>query len=289
MNIALSGRSMRHVDLLVATTSLSLWASLFAVCVLGLYATWRDRLQLFNIFWFAFLCHWILDLASSVVFLVIAYQRDVTHPSNESCLGHGLEPGCVIPVTLMLVVVTIGLCLFKVIAVYALYEMYKYRLALLSRSQHPSLPTHTKASGKSISPPVRLSPLLPFKYKSKAFPKSPRQGRPWPPTNIPTIKIDLASDQSSASSYSNGSSGPGSAGFAVFEFAAKYPSLRTMPLDPRGENLKAALERERKKDEEREREESDLGLVKGRDASMKEMVEVPTLPKYSVVGSHHRY
>lgn len=51
----------------------------------------------------------------------------------------------------------------------------------------------------------------------------------------------------------------------MFEFAAKYPSLRTVPLDPIGENLKAALEQERKKDEERDREgeEADLGLVKG--------------------------
>ena len=46
----------------------------------------------------------------------------------------------------------------------------------------------------------------------------------------------------------------------MFEFAAKYPSLRTQPLEPIGENLKAALERETEKDEgeqrEREREEA---------------------------------
>jgi len=81
-----------------------------------------------------------------------------------------------------------------------------------------------------------------------------RHGRPWPPTNIPTLKIDLAPNRSSASSYSNGSSITGSAGFAVFEFATKYSSLRTIPLDSIGENLKAALERERKKDEGNERE-----------------------------------
>jgi len=44
------------------------------------------------------------------------------------------------------------------------------------------------------------------------------------------------------------------AGFSVFKFATKYPSLRTMPLDSIGENLKAALEWERKKDEGKERE-----------------------------------
>jgi hypothetical protein len=78
----------------------------------------------------------------------------------------------------------------------------------------------------------------------------------------------------------------------VFEFAAKYPSLRTMPLEPIGENLKAALEREKKKDEvkEREREEVDLGLVKVRNASRREeTVTIPTLPKFSVVGSDQRY
>ena len=67
-----------------------------------------------------------------------------------------------------------------------------------------------------------------------------------------------------------------------------------MPLDPIGENLKAALERERKKDEgkgrEREGEEVDLGLVKGRDASgREETVEEPKLPTYSVFGSEYRY
>jgi hypothetical protein len=262
-----------------------------------LYATWRDRLKPFTAFWFAFLCHWVLDLASTIAFLVVAYQRDVTRPSNEVCLERGLEPGCTVPVDITLVLLTVGLCLFKIIAACeylhffnpsssapkvnallgALYVMYKYRLALLSRSQtrQSSSPTQTKFNPNSLSPSTaaRLSPFSPFKPKFKAFPRSARQGRPWPPTNIPTIKIDLASDQSSASSYSNGSSGAGSAGFAVFEFAAKYPSLRTVPLEPIGENLKAALERERRKDEqregerEREREEVDLGLelIKGRD------------------------
>ena len=152
--------------------------------------------------------------------------------------------------------------------------MYKYRLTLLSRSQSPSR-TQTISRPKPLSSsttpapaPARLAPFSPFKPRFKPFPKSAtRQGRPWPPRNIPTIKIDLASDQSSASSYSNGSSGTGSAGFAVFEFAAKYPSLRTQPLEPIGENLKAALEREREKDEDEdeEREEvADLGLIKAR-------------------------
>ena len=273
-----------------------------------LYATWKGRIKAFTVFWFAFLCHWVLDLASTIAFLVVAYQRDVTNPASSTCLERGLEPGCTVPVNLMLVIVTVGLCLFKILAACkylrcsllpstrltvfldALYVLYKYRRTLLSRSQHSS-PT-TKSSPKSLSPstPARLSPLSRFRAKSKAFPRSPRQGRPWPPPDIPTIKVDLASDQSSASSYSNSSSGPGSAGFAVFEFAAKYPSLRTVPLDPIGENLKAALEQERKKDEEkgrdREREEADLALVKVRNASgREETVEVPALPKYSVVGS----
>jgi len=78
----------------------------------------------------------------------------------------------------------------------------------------------------------------------------------------------------------------------VFEFATKYSSLRTRPLDPIGENLKAALEREKKKDEgkerEREREEADLGPAKGRNASGREKtVEVPKWPKY-IFGSDYR-
>jgi len=116
-----------------------------------LYVTWRDHLGLFTVFCFAFLCHCVLDLASTIVFFVVAYQRDV-HPSNEICSGRELEPVCTVPVHLMLVVVTVGLCLFKVIAVCeclrfsilpqmqltvrldALYVMYNYRCTLLSRS-----------------------------------------------------------------------------------------------------------------------------------------------------------
>jgi len=80
----------------------------------------------------------------------------------------------------------------------------------------------------------------------------------------------------------------------VFEFATKCSLLRTIPLDSIGENLKAALEREKKKDEgrerEREREDADLGLVKGRNASgREETVEAPKLPKYSVFGSDYTY
>lgn len=127
--------------------------------------------------------------------------------------------------------------------------MYKYRLTL-SGSHSRQSPSATQAT----SSPTTTSPARP-KPRFKPFPKAARQGRPWPPRNIPTIKIDLASDQSSASSYSNGSSGTGSAGFAVFEFAAKYPSLRTQPLEPIGENLKAALEREREKDEDEDEDE----------------------------------
>jgi hypothetical protein len=259
-----------------------------------LYATWKNSPKPFTAFWLAFLCHWVLDLASTITFLVLAYQRDVTRPSNDVCLEHGLEPGCTVPVGPMLVLLTVGLCLFKIITACeyihnvqsflkahltvllgALYVMYKYRLALLSRSRLPPspLPIQTKYNPKqplSPSTPARLSSFSPFKPRFKSFPKSARQGRPWPPRNIPTIKIDLASDQSDASSYSNGSSGTGSAGFAVFEFATKYPSLRTQPLEPIGENLKAALEQETKKDEQRERERereeaaADLGLIKER-------------------------
>jgi len=244
-----------------------------------LYATWRDHLELFTVFCFTFLYHSVLTIA----FFVAAYQRDVD-PSSEVYLNRGLEPGCTVPVHLVLVIMTVGLWWCKVIAVCecphfsilprthltvlldAPYVMYNYRCTLLSRSQHSSSPTQTKSSTNSLFPstPVRRLPFLPFKPKSNAFAKSLQHARPWPPTNIPTIKIDLASDQSSASSYSNGLSSTSSAGFG---FATKYPLLRTVLLDPIGENLKAALERERKKgkgkETEREREEADLGLVQG--------------------------
>ena len=130
-----AGRSMRHVDFLLAATSLSLWAFLFVTCVLGyvsfcchlrpqptdsdtiysLYATWRARLKPFTVFWFAFFCHWVLDLASTIAFLVVAYQRDATNPSSSPCLESGLEPGCTVPINLKLVIVTVGWCLFKII------------------------------------------------------------------------------------------------------------------------------------------------------------------------------
>jgi len=242
-----------------------------------LYAMWRDNLELFTIFCFTFLYHSVLTIA----FFVAAYQQDV-NPSSEVYLNRGLEAGCTVPVHLVLVIMTVGLWWCKVIAVCecphfsilprthltvlldAPYIMYNYRRTLLSCSQHSPSPTQTKSSTNSLFPstPVHRSPFSPFKPKSKAFAKPLRHARPWPPTNIPTIKINLALDQSSASSYSNGSSSTSSAGFG---FATKYPSLWTVLLDPIGENLKAALEWERKKGKEmeREREEADLGLIQG--------------------------
>ena len=120
---------MRHVDFLVAVTSLSLWAFILVACVLGyvplvavfarspldtdtiyrLYATWGDHLDLFTVFCFDFLCHWVLDLASTLAFFVVPYQRDI-HPSSEVRLGRGLEPGCAVPVHFMVLIVTVRLC-----------------------------------------------------------------------------------------------------------------------------------------------------------------------------------
>jgi len=241
---------------------------------------------------------------------VAASQRDV-HPSSDDCLVHGPEPGWTVPVHFMFVTVTVGLCLSKVIAVCecprfsilprtlltvlldALYVMYNNRRTLLSRSQYSSSPTQAKSSTNSLFPstPVRRSPFSPFKPKSKAFAKSLRHARPWSPTDIPTVKIDLASDQSSAPSYSNGSSSTSSAGFTVFGFATKYPSLRTVPLDPIGENLKAAPERERQGEGKGEgKRGGGFRASKRRDESGRdEVVEIPKLPEYSGLGSDYRH
>jgi len=226
--------------------------------IYSLYAMWRDHLELFTIFCFTFLYHSVLTIA----FFVAAYQQDID-PLSEVYLNHGLEPGCTVPVHLVLIIMTVGLWWCKVIAVCecphssilpqihltilldAPYIMYNYRHTLLSHSQHSSSPTQTKSSTNSLFPsmPIHHSPFLPFKPKSKAFAKSLQHACPWPPTNIPTIKIDLTLDQSSALSYSNGLSSTSSVGFG---FATKYPSLQTVLLNLIRENLKAALEQERK-------------------------------------------
>ena len=121
-------------------------------------------------------------------------------------MERGLEPGFTVPFHVMFVIVTVGLRFFKVIVICeclrflvlphmhltvlldALYVMYNYLRTLLSRCQHSSSPTQTRSSPDSLflSTPVRHSPFSPFKPKFKAFPKSFRHGRPWPPTNIPT-------------------------------------------------------------------------------------------------------
>lgn len=172
--------------------------------------------------------HWLLDLVLTVIRLVLSYQS-AGNPLPEACDAAGLEVGCRLPIPLSLILATTGLIAFKVgsirtlqsfinlrfdlvltedYTIVALYVMYLYRRVLIRR-------THQRYNPKlTIHVPPKKNPFTL---------KNPREKRPWPPTNIPTIKIDLASDQSSASSYSNGSSG-GSA-FAVFEFSGKYPSL----------------------------------------------------------------
>jgi len=107
--------------------------------------------------------------------------------------------------------VTVGLCLFMVIAVCeylrfsivpqmhltvlldAVYIMYNYHCTLLSRPHYSSSPTQINSSPKSLFPstPVRRSPFSPFKPKSKAFTKSLRHDRPRRPTNIPNHKNRL--------------------------------------------------------------------------------------------------
>ena len=147
--------------------------------------------------------------------------------------------------------------------------MYNYRRTLLSRSQHSSSQSEV---------PVRRSPFSPFE----------------PPRRPPLIKIDLASDQSKASSYTNGSSSNGSAGFAVFEFATKYPSLWTVPARPdrrESESGAGAGEEERRGVRKGEGEEGGgVRASKGTECGWEgETAEVPELPKNSVFRSDYGY
>jgi len=201
---------MRHVDFLVAVIPLSspVCSGTFAFVavfsrspldthtIYRLYATWRDHLELLTVFCFAFLCHWVLDLASTIAFFVVAYQRDI-HPSSEVCLDRGLEPRCGVPSHPIFVIVTVGLYLFKVIAVCeclrflilpqmhltvlldAHHVMYNYRRTLLSRSPHSSShnqnPVRSPCSlpRPSVAQPSRSSNSSPKPFPSPSDTTAP--------------------------------------------------------------------------------------------------------------------
>jgi len=195
-----TGSSRRHVDFVVAVTSLSLWTFFLVACVLGyvrfvavfaclldtdtiyrLHATWRDHLELFTVFCLVFLRHRVLDLDSTIAFIVVAYERGV-RSSSEVCLDRGLEPCCTVQVHLMFVIVSwlvffqghrVCECLrfsilpqmYLTVLLDAFHAMYNYRRAFLSRSPQNVL-THTNKIQSEVPVPFRASVARPSRHSN---------------------------------------------------------------------------------------------------------------------------
>jgi len=236
----------RNVDTLpwdeisISSTTLSLFSCVVLLTLLGLYAAWKEKSGLIELYLWGFLVHWLLDLASTVVLLVIIHQKweDI---ARSSCVTITPLRGCMAPFKMRVILATVILCIYKIFGAYTTYLIFRYRKYLIAQEKQntPILRWLRRASTSS------LSSIFEKKW--------------WSPSQVPVIKIDFASDQSSASSYSNES-----AGYRTVSFGQLYPSLAVgAPPQVPPQAIFA----------------SHIG--DGTTASY----ELPALPSYSVVGS----
>jgi len=201
--IAQRSQSMQLDDLLISAISLALWSSAVGITFYGMCAIWSEKSGYVEAYFWIQLVHWILDLASTIVFLVFAYRKKDAL-AQTICASNTNQQLCLNLFNGKLIMLTCGLCIYKALGVYAWYLLFIYRKALVANEKQdaPTLRWLRRASTSSIS--------------------SMFEKKWWSPSQIPVIKIDFASDaESSASVYSNDSAGYRNVNFGMPQF----PSL----------------------------------------------------------------
>lgn len=230
---------MQVDDLLISASGLTLWASAVGITLFGMGAIWSKHIGFVGAYFWIQPVLWILDLACMIVLLVFAYQKRESL-AQASCVNKPNIQLCLETFRARLVLMTIGLCIYKIIGAYAWYLLFGYRKALLAID-------HDKAS-------VRWSRRTSASSISSIFEK-----KWWSPSQIPVIKIDFASDESSASVYSNDSPG-----YRNIAFGVQYPTLAVLPQAVFASHLGGEA------------------LAPG---ARQAYPDAPSLPTYSVVGS----
>jgi hypothetical protein len=231
-------QSLKLEDLLISASSIALWSCAVGITCFGMYAIWAQNTSLVEAYFWTQLVQWVLDLASTTVLLVFAYSKKGVL-AQTTCANNKNHQQCLDIFNACLIVMTCGLCVYKITGAYAWYLLFRYRQALIANEKQnpPMLRWLRRASTSS------LSSIFEKKW--------------WSPSQIPTIKIDFASDESSASVYSNDSAGYRTVNFGM----AQYPSLAA----PQPAVFASHL---------------------GGDVGPRQAYpDLPTLPYYSVVGS----
>jgi len=195
---------MQVDDLLISASGLAIWASAVGITTFGICAIWSKHTGFVEAYFWLQLVLWILDLASMIVLLVFAYRKKDSLAQASCNNGPNLQL-CLETFNVRLVLMTIGLCIYKIIGAYAWYLLFGYRKALLAIDQDKSWVVWNRRSSASS-----ISSIFERKW--------------WSPSQIPVIKIDFASDESSASVYSNDSPG-----YRNVAFGVQYPTLAVLP------------------------------------------------------------
>lgn len=191
---------MQVDELLISASGLTLWGSAVGITTFGMYAVWSKHTGFVEAYFWIQPVLWILDLASMIVLLVFAYLKKDSL-AQASCGNRPNLQLCLETFNARLVLMTIGLCIHKIIGAYAWYLLFVYRKALLAIDQDKSLAQWNRRLSASS-----ISSIFERKW--------------WSPSQIPVIKIDFASDESSASVYSNDSPG-----YRNVAFGVQYPTL----------------------------------------------------------------
>jgi len=169
-----------------SSTSLGMLVSLVLLSIFGLLAIWKENTGFIEGYFWMSVAHWFFDLGSTVVLLVVIHQKWRPFADDQCSKITPLEV-CVEPYQLKVILFTGYFSFYKLIGAWTCYLIYRYRKELISRDfkkNHPILRWLKRSSASSIS----------SIWKEKKW---------WSPSGVPVIKIDFASDQSSASSYSN--------------------------------------------------------------------------------------
>lgn len=196
-------QTIKLESLLILASSLALWSSGVGITLYGMYAVWSEKSGLVEAYFWIHLVHWVLDLAIVIVVLVFAHLKKQTL-AQAKCPSNPNQQICLAIFNTQLVLLTVGLCIYKIFGAYSWYLLFRYRKNLIAekKSDAPTLRWLRRASTNSLS---------------SIFEKK----RWWSPSQIPVIKIDFASDESSASVYSNDSAGYRNVNFGL----PQYPTL----------------------------------------------------------------
>jgi len=191
---------MQVDDLLISASGLTLWGSAVGITTFGMCSIWSKHTGFVEAYFWIQPVLWILDLASMIVLLVFAYRKKDSL-AQANCVNSPNLQLCLESFNVRLILMTIGLCIYKIIGAYAWYLLFGYRKALLAIDQDKSLAQWNRRLSASS-----ISSIFERKW--------------WSPSQIPVIKIDFASDESSASVYSNDSPG-----YRNIAFGVQYPTL----------------------------------------------------------------